>query len=74
MLTARHAVDPISNKPGCLFQVMEKMLHKESEAKAYAAGTRCLVLGIRGFRNCRDAVFLFSGLTSADAGAAVAYS
>ena len=48
MLTARHAVDPISNKPGCLFQVMEKMLHKESEAKAYAAGTRCLVLGIRG--------------------------
>ena len=30
--------------------------------------------GFEGFRNCRDAVFLFSGLTSADAGAAVAYS
>ena len=42
---------------------MEKLLHKDSEAKAYAAGTRCLVLGILGIfeacRNCRGAIFVF---------------
>ena len=42
------------------------MLHKDSEAKAYATGTRCLVPGILGSSrrvgtvgHCRGAIFVF---------------